>query len=130
MFFSNGISVVTGVSENGKRSISLKDKSGTVQTVIADDKKIDEFISQKNEIEKTGSKMGWSVLGILTLGLGAIGAFSGKTILGEKGSRTMSACFNALGGAILGAFGWMISDDYVINKQSKLAQKFLQDNKP
>ena len=129
MFFSNGISIVTGVSENGKRSISLKDKSGTVQTVIADDKKIDEFISQKNEIEKTGSKMGLSILGILTLGLGAIGAFSGKTIFGEKGSRTISACGNALLGAILGAFGWIISDNYVINKQSKLAQKFLQDNK-
>lgn len=128
MFFSNGISVVTGVSENGKRSISLKDKSGTVQTVIADDKKIDEFINRKNEIEKTGSKMGWSALGILTLGLGAIGAFSGKTVLGEKGSRIISACGNALLGAILGAFGWMISDEYVINKQSKLAQRFLQDN--
>ena len=128
MFFNNGISIVTGVSENGKRSISLKDKSGTVQTVIADDKKIDEFINQKNEIEKTGSKMGWSVFGILTLGLGTIGAFSGKTVLGEKGSRIISACGNALLGAILGAFGWMISDEYVINKQSKLAQKFLQDN--
>lgn len=129
MFFINGINVVTGVSENGKRSVSLKDKNGTIQTVIADDKKIDEFINKKNEIEKTGSKWGWSAFGLLTLGLGAIGAFRGKTILGEKGTRTMSACFNALGGAMLSAFGWMISDECVINRQSKLAQQFLEDNK-
>ena len=47
MFFSNSINVVTGVSENGKRSITLKDKNGTFQTVVAEDNKIDEFINQK-----------------------------------------------------------------------------------
>lgn len=130
MFFSNSINVCGNwCLRNGKRSITLKDKNGTFQTVVAEDNKIDEFINQKNKIEKTGSKMGWSALGILTLGLCALGAFTGKTVLGEKGSRTISAFGNALGGVILGAFGWMISDNYVINKQSQLAQKFIQDNK-
>lgn len=129
MFFSNGINVVTGVSNNGKSPVSLKDSNGTVQTVVADDAKIDEFIRQKNDIAKNGSKIGWSAFGVLTLGAGIIGALTGKFAFVEKMSKMEAALGNALIGTLGGIIGWAISDSCVLSKQSKLAQKFIQDNK-
>ena len=129
MFFSNGISVVTGVYQNGKQPISLKDSNGTVQTVVADDNKIDEFIKQKNEIDKKGSKIGLSAFGSLTLGMAVVGALTGKFAFVEKMTKTEASLGNALIGALGGIIGWAICDSAVLGKQSKLAQKFIQDNK-
>ena len=118
--------VQVGAVHNGKQSITFPDsKTGTYRTVCTTPEKVDEFLTERKNIENKANKCAWIALGALTFAGALIGG-AGK--FAKDASRLENAAICAFLGAassLIPTLGFAIKQD---GDARKLTQQFIADN--